>query len=615
MSVQGGILKSSKSWSIPTLSSDYKLHNGGNIFNPRSKNGFIGANNKEYGTGLNISHFVDVEYQKKTHTINNSQQFPGRSLNIPNKMFFGGNVTIRSENEMLNSIKKPVLRHSSSFCTSSNNRINTNSDIRYIHRSISSQNNSVVNNNAFPMNFNSRKSDNNQNRKIIENSNKDNSFYIPIVKQAIGIPNIHCNNSEITSNSRMSTFPFKSMNNYGKNLLVSNKDKSSLKPLYNQENMADYLNNQLLKRIMAVNVKSSSTGWGGIFNATNTANKILGMQFRKFDMINNESVVSIGDIDIKSILGFGSTSLVYLATWRGTDVAVKIFGNHNNLNQVSKDSHNALNFRDIIKPLEKNEKDSQRYYEFKCELNLLKQVRHPNIVQYMGGNALENPPFLICEFCSGGTLFNLLHGSSTKCSDGSNYIFSGPKIKLSIFQRLKILLDIAKGIYFLHTSNPAIIHRDIKSLNIFLSSPVEKDSDIPIAKIGDFGLCKLLSSTGSHIDRCESLVGTYQWMAPEVIINQVYNEYIDIYSFGMTMYEVLSNKTPFIEMGVEVSPEFLASEIIRGVRPSLNNILNDVPSEIVDMMVSCWDKTPSNRRSMISIIKTLRIYIEKYNKI
>ncbi|KAK6589200.1 protein Roco7 [Cryptosporidium xiaoi] len=626
MSAEDGILKSSKSWSISTLTSGNRFRNNESLFNPIYKHDFLNSDSKEFGVKLNSPQLIDFEYQQRTHKIDKSQPFPKNvGLNVSN-MFLKGNLARKYKNDMSNSVNKPVLRQSSSFCVSINNRVDTKTRIEYIHRPISPfNNNNIANKVAFSTNYNYQMSEYNNNKKLFEFSNKNNSFYIPIIKQVIGTRNIQTNDPKMkfsnsglkenteSLNSNVNTVSFKSSCNNVKELQVLNKDKFSPKPLYNQENTMEFLNNRTLKRIMAVNVNSKSTGWNRMSNITNSVNKIFVPRYKEFEII-SESGVSINDVEMKSILGFGSTSLVYLGTWRGTDVAIKIFGNHNNLNEIDK-NYNILRFRDLIKPLEKNQKDSQRYNEFKCELNLLKEVRHPNIVQYMGGNTLENPPFLICEFCSGGTLFNLLHGSSKKCSNGRDYIFSGPKIELSIFQRLKILLDIARGIYFLHTSSPVIIHRDIKSLNIFLSTPVEKYSDIPIAKIGDFGLCKKLDSTGNHMNVCESLVGTYQWMAPEVIINQVYNEYIDIYSFGMTMYEVLSNKTPFIEMGVEVNPEFLANEIIKGARPSLNNIPNDVPSEIVNIMVSCWDQIPSNRGSMLSIIKTLGTYVEKYNRI
>ncbi|KAK9173602.1 Serine-threonine/tyrosine-protein kinase [Cryptosporidium meleagridis] len=325
----------------------------------------------------------------------------------------------------------------------------------------------------------------------------------------------------------------------------------------------------------------------------------------------NGMEVNLTSIKMFSMLGFGSTSLVYSAVWRGTEVAVKILGNYTKSIKSSDCNYLNLSINKAIKHMEITKNDCQRYLEFRNEIRIMNLIRHPNIVQYMGGNINSNPPFLICEFCSGGTLFNLLHGDSKKCLESNSFSFSGPSINLSLYQRIKILQDIARGIHFLHSANPPIIHRDIKSLNIFLSLPIKSNTDVPIAKLGDFGLCQQLFSDKSFINGSGNLVGTYQWMAPEVLTSQIYNEYIDVYSFGMIMYEVLSNKTPFFELGVDLSPEILADEIIKGIRPTLKYIVSDVPIEIKNIMIRCWDPQPSKRGTMLVIINELQHFIER----
>ncbi|WRK31529.1 Serine-threonine/tyrosine-protein kinase [Cryptosporidium parvum] len=325
----------------------------------------------------------------------------------------------------------------------------------------------------------------------------------------------------------------------------------------------------------------------------------------------NGMEVNLTSIKMFSILGFGSTSLVYSAVWRGTEVAVKILGNYAKSIKSSDCNHLNLSINKAIKHMEITKKDCQRYLEFRNEIRIMNLLRHPNIVQYMGGNISSNPPFLICEFCSGGTLFNLLHGDSKKCLGSNSFSFSGPSVNLSLYQRIKILQDIARGIHFLHSANPPIIHRDIKSLNIFLSLPIKSNADVPIAKVGDFGLCQQLFSDKGFINGSGNLVGTYQWMAPEVLTSQIYNEHIDVYSFGMIMYEVLSNRTPFFELGVDVNPEILADEIIKGIRPTLKYIVNDVPIEIKNIMIRCWDPQPSKRGTMLVIINELQHFMEK----
>ncbi|EER13029.1 map3k delta-1 protein kinase, putative, partial [Perkinsus marinus ATCC 50983] len=84
-------------------------------------------------------------------------------------------------------------------------------------------------------------------------------------------------------------------------------------------------------------------------------------------------------------------------------------------------------------------------------------LRHPNIVLLVGAQTRLKPLRILTEFCSGGCLYDLLH------------VRRG--VQLSWKQRAVMMLDIAKGIYFMHSARPPVIHRDIKSLNLLLEQP------------------------------------------------------------------------------------------------------------------------------------------------
>ncbi|PPS93775.1 Serine-threonine/tyrosine-protein kinase [Cryptosporidium hominis] len=413
-------------------------------------------------------------------------------------------------------------------------------------------------------------------------------------------------NNGIKSNINVSCIQEK---NYSSSNLTNSQKKISYSA--NQENSSILLNSKS-KNLKMPNYFSSKLFIRNLpkVSINNLSSKPI-YHIDGLESNDNGMEVNLTSIKMFSILGFGSTSLVYSAVWRGTEVAVKILGNYAKSIKSSDCNHLNLSINKAIKHMEITKKDCQRYLEFRNEIRIMNLLRHPNIVQYMGGNISSNPPFLICEFCSGGTLFNLLHGDSKKCLESNSFSFSGPSVNLSLYQRIKILQDIARGIHFLHSTNPPIIHRDIKSLNIFLSLPIKSNADVPIAKVGDFGLCQQLFSDKGFINGSGNLVGTYQWMAPEVLTSQIYNEHIDVYSFGMIMYEVLSNRTPFFELGVDVSPEILADEIIKGIRPTLKYIVNDVPIEIKNIMIRCWDPQPSKRGTMLVIINELQHFIEK----
>merc|ERR1712154_509759 len=114
---------------------------------------------------------------------------------------------------------------------------------------------------------------------------------------------------------------------------------------------------------------------------------------------------------------------------------------------------------------------------FKRELTVMVMCRHPNLVLFMGASTKTSPLRVVCEFCEGGALFDLLHNR--------------PDVELSWKQKLKMLGDIAKGINYLHSCKPPIVHRDLKSLNLLLAERVDDEYDTPIIKVADFGMAKI----------------------------------------------------------------------------------------------------------------------------
>ena len=128
------------------------------------------------------------------------------------------------------------------------------------------------------------------------------------------------------------------------------------------------------------------------------------------------------------------------------------------------------------------------------ELGLLRDLRHPNIVHFIGVSIpaapSEVPVTIVTELCANGDLFDYLRG-----------VPHPPFLSM-----LEIMLGIAKGLEYLHTRTPSIIHRDIKSSNVLITAQ-------GVAKINDFGLARVKTSTKSVI---RSLVGTVNWQAPEL---------------------------------------------------------------------------------------------------
>lgn len=213
-----------------------------------------------------------------------------------------------------------------------------------------------------------------------------------------------------------------------------------------------------------------------------------------------------------------------------------------------------------------------------CE-SLTRKISHPNLVKCY--EATTKAPFLIVsEYCAGGSLYDRLHDAT-----------SG---HLSWRQRLKILLDVAKGMEYLHNSTPCILHRDLKSCNVLLAKPISATSgQLPTAKVADFGLSRVLMNQ-AWMTRC---VGTWRWMAPEVFSSNEYDERIDVFSFGILMFEVLSGEIPYEDtwpLNSAVNPR-IGLHIINGHRPNTQLVQAGCPNRVVQLMKDCWAGNPSDR--------------------
>ena len=272
--------------------------------------------------------------------------------------------------------------------------------------------------------------------------------------------------------------------------------------------------------------------------------------------------INSNSIKILNLIGIGGSSEVYLGNYRGTEVAIK-----------------------KLKISEFNEKNLK---EFEREVSSLLILRHPNLVLFMGAITEINNISIITEFCSGGNLFELLYKKKN--------------IFLPWDLRIKILLEISIGMNFLHTNNPPIIHRDLKSLNILLTENISKSSDLTKIKISDFGLSKILKSLDIN-NNMSGQLGTCHWMAPEVIKNKNYTLKADVYSFGILIFEICSRKIPYYGMNLQQIQSFVADE--KG-RPDINLLEENSPIQLVNLMIKCWDDNYNNRPSFSQIIKYLK---------
>jgi hypothetical protein len=270
-------------------------------------------------------------------------------------------------------------------------------------------------------------------------------------------------------------------------------------------------------------------------------------------------IINSNSIKILKTIGSGGSSDVYLGDYRGTEVAVKKL----RLLEAKKD---------YIK-------------EYKREVSSLVLLYHPYLVLLMGAIAEPFNLSIVTEYCKGGNLFELL--------------YKNPHINLSWELKKKILLQIAIGMNYLHTNDPPVLHRDLKSLNILLTDKIEKSSDTTDIKISDFGLSRLYQKScilTGHL-------GTCYWMAPEIIVNKRYSTKVDVYSYGIIIWEVCTRKTPYSCMSQQ-QVQFYVS--VKKGRPNLKIIPSNTPPKIIQLMQMCWDHNPDNRPSFEYIVDYLQ---------
>lgn len=273
----------------------------------------------------------------------------------------------------------------------------------------------------------------------------------------------------------------------------------------------------------------------------------------------SEWEVDPAELRLEELLGSGSTAEVYRGSWHGTDVAVKKLRRSGPLNT-----------------------------EFIREIAVFTRLRHPNLVLFMGASTLKAQPMIISEFCAGGTVFALLH--------------QRPELSLPWSQRVKVAVDVAKGMNFLHRRQ--VVHRDLKSLNLLLAT--RWDGELPPTKVSDFGLSRAWVSDQSKSEACmTSGAGTYHWMAPEVLDGHSYDEKVDVYSYGICLFELSARRIPYDGSGLE--PVSIAVAVSKGKRPDMSHVPRDCPADLRFTMECCWAHSASGRPGFDTILETLKL--------
>ncbi len=252
----------------------------------------------------------------------------------------------------------------------------------------------------------------------------------------------------------------------------------------------------------------------------------------------------IGKYDILSELGRGATAVVYLGEDQFNDrkVAIKV--------QVKDESAGP--------------EEARRFEKlFMNEAALVGKLSHPNIVAVYDAVIEDDMQYIVMEYVGGGSL-------KKYCTETN---------LLPVRQAVLVIFKICRALDYAFQNG--VIHRDIKAANILLD---ERD-DI---KISDFGTAQISTSTHTQID---GFVGSPAYMAPEMINEEPPSVQSDIYSLGVTMYELLAGRLPF----QATNSVAMINKILNDEPTPLKSIRPDLPEKLVEIVEKAMAKDAAQR--------------------
>ncbi|XP_030066428.1 mitogen-activated protein kinase kinase kinase 19 [Microcaecilia unicolor] len=269
----------------------------------------------------------------------------------------------------------------------------------------------------------------------------------------------------------------------------------------------------------------------------NSLSLIENMVFSEFSSINDDPIMwTKGEI-----LGKGAYGTVYCGlTSQGKLIAAK---------QVALDTSDQVSTEKAYKKLQE-------------EVDLLKTLKHVNIVGYLGTCLQDNIVSIFMEFVPGGSIASIIKRF-------------GPLPEIVFCKYTK---QILQGIAYLHANR--VIHRDIKGNNVMLMPT-------GVIKLIDFGCAKRLacvSMSGTQSEMLKSMHGTPYWMAPEVITESGYGRKSDIWSTGCTIFEMATGKPPLAHMDRIAAMFYIGAQ--RGLMPSLPDHFSRKAREFVNVCLT-----------------------------
>eukprot|EP00475_Leptophrys_vorax_P022515 TRINITY_DN30668_c1_g1_i1.p1 TRINITY_DN30668_c1_g1~~TRINITY_DN30668_c1_g1_i1.p1 ORF type:complete len:589 (-),score=147.65 TRINITY_DN30668_c1_g1_i1:1042-2808(-) len=305
----------------------------------------------------------------------------------------------------------------------------------------------------------------------------------------------------------------------------------------------------------------------------------------------NADEISPEILAIGEVIGEGSFGKVYRGELCGKEVAVKKL-------KISKSFTSVRRARAIEK--------------FANEVAILKSLRHPNIVSFLGVCTVTSDLLFAEDHKRDSADSALVQAENSEtivgsesfclvtemCPNGSLMDYLSKKKKISWFRYFQIADDITSGLKYLH--HKGVIHRDLKPSNLLLTQTNQ-------VKIADFGLAHV-KVNGDNSSRPYGVCGTPCYMAPEVLRNEPYGVEADIFSLGIVLCQMMTGSYPFASALVPTAKNLHTSvgsyenRIVAGERPA---IPKDCLPELKSLIEDCWAQNPQDRPCIDDAIQRL----------
>ena len=559
-----------------------------------------------------------MSYRNKKNLIENYFLLNNLQKTLSNNM--RNKTILNSNNKAKLTTKKFTMNNNRSLIISFNNKLKFDSFTSYKelkqkkNNEFSQKNSKKKNKNNFNINNNNN---NNNNNNSINNNIKDKEKTIrtlsaqnrSLVKEDFSLKkkNKKPKNCQKFINKKISNIKPLNKSNTNKNSFTNNKNKTTTTIIkHNNNNNKNKLISNTIK-INNISLSKTNTHNNSINNSHKNTSKTKNTINNSTNSNNNNNIHNNNNNNLLTNLLPNNNKKV---TFKNFIQNLKNFFpcKFISLNEISYSKKDLIYSNDIcelfkgkclhlnvcIKVYSKISK-----LEEKDKLNLQNEilisllVNHPNIINIIGiSSSLDNETiFIIEEYLKKNSLKNYLENKS---------------VNLNLINKLNLIYDISKAIYYLHSREPKILHRDLKSSNILLDNNLN-------CKLCDFGLSKLIYNNISNYQT--NSTSTLYWMSPEFLCDGIFNEFSDIYSFAILIWEIMTRDTvPYKNVN---QMDFILGnkEIIDNKRPETNlEIFNECP-EIKDLIEKMWNTDWNKRPKIKDVVCVLENIYEKYEEI